>query len=144
MSQTDKQKLIQILGALDLPRGHYVVLGPASIVLDPELHGEDQDCDRLDILVDTALWFQLYESTVSGIVWTLCLPDPQDAATRVEPPHLEYELLGIKICAGFALPDHRDSHIKYMEQALFADAEIYEGFPVYPNGYRGAQWRTSQ
>lgn len=135
MSQTNAQKAAQILGALDLPEGHYAVERwpgdslVAEVSLSPGLAPPFTDL-WMNIYMSTAVWFQLYESTVSGIVWTLCMPDPNNESKRCNPPRLEYKLLGITIRAMY---DRTDVNARMSGEDLseaIANAEKIDGIPV--------------
>ncbi len=126
MSQTLEQKATQIISALALPEGHYAVLHEGESLVKEIPYGVDNVEGWMDIYVTTAVWFQLYESTESGILWTLCLPDPNSIDSRCEHPHLEYELLDIAVRVFYA-PDN--SRTVLVSQAI-ADAEKVDGIPV--------------
>ncbi len=135
MSQTNDQKATQIISALGLPEGHYAVLHhEGSMVIEAPLShtnlatGESTPyVDRwMDIYVTTAVWFQLYESTESGILWTLCLPDPNNPERRCDHPHLEYDLTGITIRVFYAI----DRAPPMMMSEAIASAEKLDGIPV--------------
>lgn len=135
MSQTNDQKATQIISALGLPEGHYAVLHhEGSMVAEVQLSHTDLRTgettpsldDWMDIYVTTAVWFQLYESTESGILWTLCLPDPNNPRRRCEHPRLEYDLLGITIRVSYAV----DQVPPLALSEAIANAEKLDGIPV--------------
>lgn len=97
----DRQKLHDIMQAMNLPKGQWALVGDAAkFVNDAMLNNIDaEDDDRslstIDILVTTATWFARYEST--DLVWALGLPDPDETRIFADPPRLFMEFLEIEV-----------------------------------------------
>jgi hypothetical protein len=121
---TDREKVHEILKALKFPLGQYVIGGSGSMVL----HGIEREMRDLDIFVSTALWFTLYESTT--LTWGLVLPDPEDDATKADPPILTVEFLELPIEVYF---HYRRRSIGDIDTAFWLkNYTLQDGWPCVP------------
>lgn len=99
---TERERVVQILRALDLPSGQYVVSGSAVMIL----HGipRRKSMGDLDLFVATRLWFDLldrrYPPAYGGRLppaWDVFTTDPSDPACRSDPPYLLREIHGLEV-----------------------------------------------
>jgi hypothetical protein len=134
---SEKERLVSILNALNLPRGQYLVGGSGAMILRGiPRHKEMSD---LDLFVSTALWFQLYEST--SMIWGLYVPDSADAKRRCDPPYLYVKILDLEINVFFNW--RRRNNASDIDVALYLNnPENVEGWPCIPLQFL-IDWKTA-
>lgn len=103
----DYEKLVKILGELNLPRGEWMLSGSGILVL----YGlrDHKSMGDVDIFVTTRLWCEMFEvSIVDRVVrnwtpmWELVTTDPDDDRRRCDPPFLRREMHGLDVDVFFS------------------------------------------
>ena len=123
---SEREKIVGICEALDLPKDQYCVCGSGVMVM----HGIERDrpMGDLDIFCTTALWFKLYEDISGGLTWGLFLPDPYDAKRRCDPPYLFINMMELEVNVFFDWRLRDVGNIDVNE--MIAGATEIDGIPV--------------